>query len=202
MHPNRAFEWADLTAMLAFVRERAFAHIFAAGQGKLYLAHAPLLVTKDGTIRFHLFRSNRAQAAFEGNRLLISVTALDGYHSANWYASVDQVPTWHYQAVEIEGVARRLSGEELTDLLDRLSAEFEGRFSPDAPWSRSKMSPGKFEAALRALVGFEVVPDNVHGTRKFNQHKSAADIEANVRGLNAAGRADLAEAVAGHWPGR
>jgi predicted FMN-binding regulatory protein PaiB len=64
------------------------------------------------------------------------------------------------------------------------------------------MDPRRFEAFTRAIIGFEIRIEALRGTRKFNQHKSAADIEANVRGLTEAGRVDVAEAVKRHWPGK
>ena len=76
----------------------------------------------------------------------------------------------------------------------------ERRWSPDAPWTRGKMAPGKFEAMLRAIVGFEVEPRVIRGTRKFNQHKSAADVEASVAGQLGAGREDIVAAIRGVTP--
>ncbi|HEX6218034.1 MAG TPA: FMN-binding negative transcriptional regulator [Sphingomicrobium sp.] len=200
MHPGPAFAWTDEPAMLAFVGDRGFAHIFVAGPEGARVAHAPLLVTGDGQVQFHLARSNRAASAIAGNRILASVTDLDAYHSANWYASDNQVPTWHYQAVEIEGPAREIDHDALVAQLDALSAKFEGIFQPDNPWTRAKMDPRRFEAFTRAIVGFELAPEAMRGTRKFNQHKSAADIEANLRGLTEAGRVDVADAIKRHWP--
>ena len=202
MHPNKSFAWDDRADMLKFVSERAFAHIFVAGTDSRAVLHAPILVTDEGTVQFHAFRNNRAAALLPSAKILASVTALDAYQSANWYVSSNQVPTWHYQAVEIEGTARALSESELTEHLDRLSAHMEGRFSPEAPWTRAKMDPGKFEAMIKALSGFEVAVDTIRGTLKFNQHKPAEDIDANVRGLTNAGRSDVAEAILRHWPGR
>ena len=200
MHPNKSFAWTDRDDMVEFVSQRAFAHIFVSGQDGRAVLHAPILVIDGGKVQFHAFRINRAAPLLPGANILASIAALDGYHSANWYASSNQVPTWHYQAVEIEGTARALNEAELIEHLDRLSAVMEGRFSPDAPWTRAKMEPGKFESIIKALVGFEVAPDEIRGTLKFNQHKSAADIEANIRGQTAAGRADVAAAIAQHWP--
>jgi transcriptional regulator len=202
MHPNHAFDWADRGEMLAFVAERGFAHIFVAGSDGLRAAHAPLLITAAGRIQFHLARRNRAASFIDGSRVLLSISALDAYHSANWYASDDQVPTWHYQTVEIEGPARAISTGELVDQLDGLSAFFEARFQPRNPWTRDKMDPRKFEAFTRALTGFEVEPEAIRGTRKFNQHKPAGDIDANIRGQRDAGRDDIAETIERLWPGR
>jgi transcriptional regulator len=201
MHPNAVFDWTDPAEMLAFVSERGFAHIFAFSPEGLRDAHAPLLIV-GGKAQFHVARRNRAAEAIAGNRVLISISALDGYHSANWYASADQVPTWHYQAVEIEGPVRTISADELVDQLDGLSANFEGRFQPDNPWTRDKMDPRRFDAFTRAIIGFEVEPEAIRGTRKFNQHKGVEDIEANIRGQSEAGRADIADAISRNWPGQ
>ena len=202
MHPNSAFAWTDEAEMLEFVRQRSFAHIFAVSEQGPCVAHAPLHVTRDGRVQFHLAVRNRLTPGLESRPVAISVAELDGYQSANWYASDDQVPTWHYRAVEIEGIARRLDQDGLVRLLDEFSAEMEGRFSPDMPWTRAKMAPGKFEAMTRAIVGFELENQRLRGTIKLNQHKSEADIAANVAGQSGAGRADLAEAIAAHWPSR
>ena len=195
MHPNRAFGWDDRQGMLDFVAERGFAHVFAAGMDGLFVAHAPVVITGEGRVQFHISRRNRAAGQLAGRQALISVAGRDAYHSANWYASPDQVPTWLYDAVEIEGEARQLSEPELIAQVDRLTETMERRWSPDAPWTRAKMSPGKFEAMVQAIIGFEVDPRAIRGTRKFNQHKAAADVDATMAGQQGAGREDIVAAI-------
>ena len=195
MHPNRAFDWQDRGQMLAFAGERAFAHIFASAGEQLFVVHAPVFVTERGNLLFHVAKRNRIAEHLANRRVLISIAGREAYHSANWYVSDNQVPTWHYEAVEIEGEARPLSEDELVDQLDRLSDRFEGIVSPDRPWTRAKMEPGKFEAMTKAIVGFELVPFEVRGTRKFNQHKSAEDLAATIAGQVGAGREDIVQAI-------
>lgn len=194
MHPNPAFAWTDRAEMLDFVAERGFAHIFTATNAGQFVVHAPVLVRGQG-VGFHVARRNRIADQLEGRGVLISVLGREAYHSANWYVSDNQVPTWHYEAVEIAGPARRLSGEELVELLDGLSEVMEKRHSPDKLWSRAKMEPGKFEAMTNAIVGFEVDVTEIRGTRKFNQHKSAEDLSATIDGQSGAGRQDIVEAI-------
>ena len=195
MHPNAAFDWASREEMLAFVAQQSFAHIFAATEQGLFVVHAPVLVTADGSDRFHISRRNRIADQLADRRVLLSVAGRDAYHSANWYASANQVPTWHYEAVEIEGEARLLSDDELVELLDRLSNRFEAEHSPDRLWTRAKMGPGKFEAMTRAIVGFDVTPAEIRGTRKFNQHKTGADLQASIDGQLQAARQDIVAAM-------
>lgn len=194
MHPNRAFAWEDREAALGLVADRAFAHIFTASEAGLFVVHAPVLVTEASRVQFHVARRNRIAGHLPG-RVLISVTGREAYQSANWYVSENQVPTWHYEAVEVEGEARTLSQGGLVDLLDRLSERFENQHQPERPWTRAKMEPGKFEAMTRAIVGFEVDPIEIRGTRKFNQQKTGEDLAATIEGQAGAGRMDIVEAI-------
>ena len=194
MHPNPAFGWTGDAEMLLFVSEHSFAHIFTASKAGQFVVHAPVIV-RDGKVLFHVARRNRIADQLDGNPVLISVLGRHAYHSANWYASADQVSTWHYEAVEVEGVARRVPDQELVALLDQLSDIMEQRYSPDRIWTRAKMAPGKFEAMTKAIVGFEVQPAGIRGTRKFNQSKTGADLEASITGQRQAGREDIAAAM-------
>ena len=194
MHPNAAFHWIDRSEMLDFVAEHSFAHIFTASEAGQFVVHAPVIV-RDGRIWFHVAKRNRIADQLDGGRAMISVSGREGYQSANWYVSEDQVPTWHYEAVEIEGAVRQLADEELIALLDQLSEVMEGRHSPEKPWTRAKMAPGKFEAMTKAIVGFEVEPTEVRGTRKFNQHKRGDDLAATIDGQRSIGREDIVAAI-------
>ncbi|HEV8408542.1 MAG TPA: FMN-binding negative transcriptional regulator [Sphingomicrobium sp.] len=194
MHPNRAFEWTDEEEMLRFVAEQSFAHIFASASGQLSVVHAPVVVV-DNKIQFHVARRNRIAGQLSGQRVLISILGRHAYQSANWYVSKDQVPTWHYEAVEIEGSARELTSSELTEFLDLLTGTHERRVEPENPWTRGKMEPGKFEAMSKAIIGFEIVPEAIRGTRKFNQHKEAPEVAATIEGQLKAGRDDVAVAI-------
>jgi transcriptional regulator len=195
MHPNPAFEWTSSAEMLQFVSEHPFAHIFTSDEDGLHVVHAPVVIAESGKAWFHVSRRNRVADHIAGRRLLISVLGRHAYHSANWYVSENQVSTWHYEAVEIGGDARQMTEAELVTFLDRLSDRMEGQYSPQQPWTRDKMEPGKFEAMTKAIVGFEVTPISIRGMRKFNQHKTGADLEASIEGQRGAGRDDIAAAM-------
>jgi len=189
MHPNRAFHWSDEGEMLAFVREVSFATICVDGPA---LVHAPLLVAAPDRLLFHVSRANAAAARLEGARAIASVLGPDTYVSPDWYESGDQVPTWNYVAVEAEGPLRRLDLEELRDLLDRTSEDQERRLPPKPAWTRDKMSPGRFEGLLKAIVGFELRIQALRGTRKLGQHKGLADRRRVADALAALGREEAA----------
>ena len=147
MHPNRTFRWDD-EAALDFAVETAFAHIFAGTPAGPMVAHAPVTPGEGRALRFHIARANRIAPHLDGARVLISIAGTDGYVSPSWYADkADQVPTWNYIAVEIEGAARALDEDALVAQLDSLAAKHEPRASPGHPWRRDKMDPLARDAA-------------------------------------------------------
>ena len=178
MHPNRAFAWEEREEVLAFIATVAFCTICIDGP---MLVHAPVVVGPD-RLRFHVSRGNRAAAALDGRRAIASCLGPDAYISPDWYGVEDHVPTWNYLAVEAEGPLRRLDEGALPALLDDLSAAQEERLAPKRPWTRAKMSPGRFEAMLKAIVGYELEIEELRGTRKLGQNKPG-QAEAAAAGL-------------------
>lgn len=179
MHPNRAFEWRDREAMLTFVADIAFCMIAVDGP---FVVHTPVIVDPPDRLRFHVANGNRAAKALQG-RAIISCLGPDAYISPDWYGTADQVPTWNYLAVEAEGPLRRLDESELATLLDDLSAAHEARLAPKPAWTRAKMTPGRFEAMLKAITGYELTIEALRGTRKLGQHKKPAERAGAADGL-------------------
>lgn len=198
MHPNRAFHVLDDEAALDLAHRIGLAHIFLTGpDGAPIVAHAPVVRAAPRLFRFHLARGNRAVRHLDGARVLLSLVGAHGYITPNWYDPPgDQVPTWNYLGVEIEGIARVVPEPDLVDQLDRLAAEHEPGLSPK-PWTRDKMAPARFAAMMKAITGFEVEVTEVRATVKLSQNKPEADRLRLIAGLEAAGNAALATAMRG-----
>ena len=180
MHPAAAFHETEPARLAALVATAGLAVIVGvAADGAPQVAHAPVLLD-DGKLRFHLSRANPLAATLAARlRALAVVTGPQAYVSPDWYAHADQVPTWNYLSAEIEGPLRRLDGGEAAALLDDLSAALEARLAPKPPWTRAKMSAGRFEAMLAAIVAFEMTVERLEGVRKLSQNKPA-DAQARL----------------------
>ena len=183
MHPHPRFAWTDEESILSFIADTAFCSIFAMRDDRSAVFHVPVIVAAPDRILFHVAKGNRAAAALDGARALLSCLGPDAYISPDWYGTPDQVGTWNYQAVEAEGRLRRLDEAELTALLDDLSAVHEARLAPKPPWTRAKMSAGRFEAMLKAITGFEMTIEALRGTNKLGQQKSEAERQGAADGL-------------------
>lgn len=171
MHPNRKFHIRDRDEMASLVRELGFGVLFVATAEGPRSVHVPVLL--DGErLRFHVSRGNLVHSALAaGGEALFVATGPHAYISPEWYGLEDRVPTWNYVAVELEGPVRTLAPEELVRLVDDLSAEQEARLAPKVPWTRDKMSPGRFEGLLKAITGFEIQVAAWRGTAKMDQDK-------------------------------
>ena len=187
MHPNRSFAWDDEVAMRAAVENASFAHLFAMTSEGAMVAHAPLVVNGTG-FRFHVARTNRIWCHLDGAQIVASVTLADGYVSPDWYENgANQVPTWNYVAIEIQGIARASGREELVGQLDRLAEVHEAKLDPKPHWTRAKIGSETMAAMLNAIEAFEICEGRLRGTRKLSQNKSVADRTGVIARLEARG---------------
>ncbi|WP_271300301.1 FMN-binding negative transcriptional regulator [Sphingomonas sp. CV7422] len=193
MHPNPVFR-ADAALALDAAEQIGFAHVFAATEDGPMVVHAP--ITRHGdAVRFHVARANRITRHLDKAHVVLSLIETHGYISPNWYQPPgDQVPTWNFVAVEIEGIARTNGAPDLIAHLDRLATIHEPQ---DEPWHRDKMDPAAFERLLKGIRGFDVTITAVRGTTKLSQNKPAADRAGVVAGLRRIGSTALADRMAG-----
>jgi transcriptional regulator len=181
MHPATAFRWEDHDELRAFVQEHAFATIVAAIDGRLAVAHAPLIVDGERCL-LHLSRGNAIAKALPTAATAI-VTGDHAYVSPDWYAEVDQVPTWNYESVELMGSLAPTDGELLHEILVRESAIFEERIANKRPWTIDKLAPATLAAKLKGIVGVTFDVHELRGTQKLSQNKPAADRDGVIEAL-------------------
>ena len=194
MHPDSAFRprQDDLAELL--VREIGFAAIFAATPDGPRVAHVPVVLSDDrATLQFHLARGNALTRHLDGATALAVVQGPDAYVSASWYDAADQVPTWNYVAIEMEGVVSKLDDAALIAQLDTLSANHEARVGANPPWTRDKMNPALFSKMTGAIIGFELRITAWRPTIKLSQNKSADERNKVIAGVEASGHGALAQ---------
>ncbi|SDE31262.1 FMN-binding negative transcriptional regulator [Ruegeria marina] len=189
MHPNLAFRGESTARNLEFARARGFGVLAMAAQGAPLISHVPFLLNPAGdVVELHLVRSNpivRLLAEPVPGRLVVS--GPDSYVSPDWYGMEEQVPTWNYVAVHLVGRLELRPQEEMRGLLDRLSAEFEGRLSPKVRWVADKMQPEGLERMMRMIVPCRFRIEDVQGTWKLGQNKPDAARMGAAEALEKAG---------------
>jgi transcriptional regulator len=179
MHPSPAFRVEDEAVLTAHLAARPFVTLAAVVAGRPLVAHAPVVVRRlpgGLTLDFHLSRGNALAPALEAGFRAVAVSlGPEAYVSPDWYEDKDQVPTWNYVSVEAEGPVAALDDAGLVALLDALSVQEETRLLPKRPWTRAKMSAGKFEKMTRMIIGARLTVERLEGITKISQNKAAAD---------------------------
>jgi transcriptional regulator len=179
MYLNAHFKAHPATS-LAFAAARGFGLVIACEAGRPVASHLPFrLIEADGKVpklEFHVARANPLGAIAEkGGTWLVAVQGADAYVSPDWYASVDQVPTWLYEAVHLSGPVRVIPGEHTQGHTERLSAKFESWLEGKPPWKVDQVSERRREMLLKAIVAVEMTVESIEGSFKLNQHKSDED---------------------------
>ena len=178
MHPSKLYVENNLVVLLEQIARQPFMTLAAAPAGRPLVGHAPVVsrTTKDGLILdFHLNRSNALAAHLEAGFPAVMVSlGSQAYISPDWYGVADQVPTWDYVAVEAEGAVTALDDEGLVRLLDDLAIQEERRLFPKPPWTRAKMTAGRFDTMMRMIIGVRLTVTRLEGTFKLSQNKDEA----------------------------
>jgi transcriptional regulator len=194
MHPNTIFRWDDRAAMRALVGELGFGTLFAATPDGPRVAHVPVVWLDDDTLALHLARGNGIVRHLDGATAVFSALGPDGYISPDWYGlDADQVPTWNYIAVELEGAMCKMDHDAMMAQIDQLAAEQEAKLEK-VPWTRSKVDPELVDKMARGIIGFRLAITAWRGTIKLGQNKPKAARLAAADGAESSGRRSIA-----HW---
>ena len=192
MHPASAFRNPDRALLETMIEEIGFGMVFAQTPDGPRVAHVPLLYTGDGAVQFHLARGNALTKHLDGMTVLAVINGPDGYVSPRWYADPEQVPTWNYVALELEGRVRRMDGAGLLGQITALSDKHEARIAAGQPWTMDKLPEAKSRALHAAIVGFELEVIAWRETIKLSQNKPADERERVAAGLASEGAAGIA----------
>jgi transcriptional regulator len=192
MHPNGAFRWDDRDAMRAFAAEIGFGMLFLTTPDGPRVAHVPFVFLDEDRVAFHMARGNAVTKHLDGAEALFVINGPDGYISPDWYGIDDQVPTWNYVALEMQGMARKMDEAALAAQADALSETNEKRLLPKPVWTRDKMPDGLFGKMLRGITGFELEITAWRSTVKLGQNKSIEVRMAAADGAEAAGNRAIA----------
>ncbi len=178
--------------MRAFAAEIGFGMVFLTTPDGPRVAHVPFVFLDDERIGFHIARGNALAKHLDGAEALFVVNGPDGYISPDYYGTDDQVPTWNYVALELQGPVQKMDDAALIAQVDALSANQEVRLAPKPVWTRNKMSAGYFDKLLRGISGFEMTVTAWRSTVKLGQNKSPEVRAAAADGVEAAGNRAIA----------
>ncbi len=191
MHPSPAFQYDDKAEALAFIAAHPFAMLAVNGKQGPVTALVPLVIDNEShTLLGHVARANpfwEAARRAEG-QVVAMFRGPDAYVSASSYPSKKDhgkvVPTWNYLAVEIRGaIILETQAEAMMPYITALTDKMESH--RDLPWQVADAPDDYILKLSRAIVGFNLVIEDITYVKKLSQNKSSADKQGVIASLEA-----------------
>lgn len=198
MYIPQAFSSQDLAALDRLVAYNAFGTLVSQLGGTPFVSHLPVLYRRAAQqviLTGHWARANPQWREIEGQRVLFILHGPHAYISPRWYVEPEKnVPTWNYAVAHVYGRVRVIQEVgELERIVTALAAQYEA--GVQQPW-RLEDTGGGGRRRLKAIVGFELVADEVQMKLKLGQNHISENVRGAVQGLRAEGSADAAEVAA------
>ena len=195
------FRLEDRAAILALMRENAFAVLVSSGEAGLHVSHIPFVVVEEGDeVRLlgHLSIHNDQWRALAAAQDVVAIfQGPHAYVSPGWYQQHPSVPTWNYAVVHAHASVEMMEEAELHELLMRLSATYEaGR---EKPWRMSELPADYVATMLKGIVGFTLRVRRLEAKFKLSQNRPA-EIPRVVAALEAEGEGATAALMRAHAP--
>lgn len=185
------FKELDLDKLHKFIQNYPLGTLITSGEDFLDADHIPFYLqtheNEFATLQSHIAKANPLwKRVADGQEVLLIFHGPNAYISPNFYPSKKEtgkaVPTWNYSVVHVRGrVFFKHESDWIFQLLNKISDFHE--LSQNIPWSVSDAPEEYTEKLASAVVGLEVVIDDMVGNFKLSQNKKAADYSGVVSGL-------------------
>ena len=193
MYIPESFRIEDLSEILKFVKQNAFATIVTVSDGVPMANHIPLMLKRnDESVKLlgHMARANEQWQHFSNEDEVLVI--FHGPHSyvspSNYDKNSKLIPTWNYAVVHMYGKAKVVDSKETSDIIESLTNLYENaRPNP--------VEPVYPERIVDMIVGFEVDVTRIEAKYKLSQNRSENERKNIVIDLKQSGK-DVERALA------
>ncbi len=159
--------------ILRFIEENSFAILVNQSNSKINATHIPLFIEKSDENQLilsgHISKLNPQSENFaENGKVLAIFSGAHSYVSSSWY-DYEEVPTWNYLAVHLEGKIEILNEEQKLLHLENLTNKYEK--NSENPISTKSLSE-KTMRQSNGIIAFNIIVENIDAVKKLSQNKS------------------------------
>ena len=170
-----------------FIDKYSFGQLLIAKANNVTVTYLPFLLNRqtapNGALQCHVAKANPIWNDITETRVTVIFTGPHAYISPNWYQNENQVPTWNYSAVFVEGQVKVLNDEALMKLLSNLTQKEEDKTLNKIKWSTDMIPAKQYHQMRKSIVGLEIKIDNITGKLKMSQNRRSEDRSRAVAGL-------------------
>ena len=191
MHIPTKFKETDQDKLHQFIQDYPLGTLITCKEKTIDADHIPFylkrLENEQTILQSHIAKANSLwKTCSDGQEILLIFHGSNAYISPNFYPSKKEdgkaVPTWNYSVVHVKGrIYFKHESSWILQLLKDISNFHE--INQATPWSVSDAPENFTEKLVKAVVGLEVVIDEIVGNFKLSQNKTAADYAGVVDGL-------------------
>ncbi len=195
MHIPSSFKEANPETLHQLIQNYPLGTLIVSQGDRVNVDHLPFYLKNINNeklcLQSHIAKANPLwNMCVEGQEVLVVFHGPNAYVSPNFYPSKIEtgkaVPTWNYSVVHVRGrIHFKHEGGWILQVLKDLSNFHETNQSK--PWSISDAPKTYIDALVKAVVGFEIIVDDMVGNFKLSQNKSEADYAGVVKGLSSSG---------------
>ena len=159
--------------ILRFIEENSFAILINQSNDKINATHTPLFIEESNgnqlVLSGHISKLNPQSENFAENGNVLAVfSGAHSYISSSWYDH-EEVPTWNYIAVHVEGKIEILNKEQTLLHLENLVNKYEK--NSEKPISTKSLSEKTMRQA-NGIIAFNIIVENVDAVKKLSQGKN------------------------------
>ena len=203
MYVPSDYRETDLQEIFGLIEKYPLGTIVTYRNGSFDANHIPFLlesrVTESLALIAHVSRNNKLWSeAVSGEPVIVVFRGAEGYISPNWYPgkarNENQVPTWNFQAVNIEGQLEVLDNEKFVrGIVAKLTTKQE--VDQPRPWKMTDSEPKYIDENLRGICGIRVKVTRVSAKFKLSQNRTDEDWLGAAEGVGKAGNRKLERAM-------
>lgn len=175
------------------IEDYSFATVITESLDGPFVSHLPLLLDHSESglaLLGHCAKANPQWKHFaDGKTLTVIFHGPHSYISPAWYEPrPDNVPTWNYAAVHVQGTASVLSDDdEVYEILKKTVHKFENTY--ETGWSLPAAANEDLVKLLRHIVAFRIEIKDIKAKFKLSQGKYSPNRENVVQNLSEMGEA-------------
>lgn len=186
MYQPAPYQLSDRQNQITFIKKHPFATLVIQGVN-LLATHIPVLVesrvAENNGLRLfgHIANHNNMLPFLDDRKEVLTVfQGVQGYISSSWYEHED-ISTWNYQAVHVNGIIKRQTEAELRLCLSQLVNRFESE--QPSPLLYEHLSEKIINEHIHRITGFWIEPLQVSGINKMSQTLSQSDFDSTLAHL-------------------
>ena len=174
--------------ILSFIEENSFAILVNQSNDKINATHIPLFIEEGNDSQLvlsgHISKLNPQCENFAENGTVLAIfSGAHSYISSSWY-DYEEVPTWNYLAVHVEGKIEILNQEQTLLHLGNLVNKYEK--NSEKPISTKSLSKETMSQA-NGILAFNIIVKNIDAVKKLSQNKSENNKKSIISHLEKSG---------------